>query len=87
MKCQACYGDGAVTAWTRSGFKKCHICNGKGWLPFWTEAERAGIKAMGTALRMFHPSIDYPGLEDGLRAHRGAIRAYVKSARAAKEKT
>ena len=25
----------------------CMICGGRGWLPFWSEAERAGLKAMG----------------------------------------
>ena len=56
-----------------------------GWLTFWTPAERAGLKAMGIALRTFTPISEYPTFEDGLRAHRGIIRAYVQAARKSKE--
>jgi len=52
---------------------------------FWTPAERAGLKAMGIALRTFKPMSEYPTLEDGLRAHRGIIRAYIQAARKSKE--
>jgi len=57
-----------------------------GWIKTWTPAERAGLKAMGCALRTFIPMSEYPTLEDGLRAHRGIIRAYVRAAREEKEK-
>lgn len=53
--------------------------------PFWDKAEIAGLKAMGLALRTFRPMSDYPTLEDGLRAHRGIIRAYVEAVRKKRE--
>jgi hypothetical protein len=67
-----------------------HSCNNHnlcslGWLTFWSDAERAGLKAMGLALRTFKPMSEYPTLEDSLRAHRGLIRAYVNAARKSKE--
>ena len=67
-------------------YGSCSDCHGTGWLPFWTPAERAGLKAMGLALRTFRPMSEYPTFEDGLRAHRGIIRAYVQAARKEKEK-
>lgn len=43
-------------------FGRCPHPEGRcrlGWLPFWTPVERAGIKAMGNALKSFIKSKNY----------------------------
>jgi len=61
-----------------------------GFVPYWTEPERAGLKAMGQALRVYQPRksyldrTDYTELSAGLKAQAGAIRAFVAAARKAK---
>lgn len=53
----------------------------RGRLPFWTDAERAGLKAIGEVLR-----IAYSHDQEAVVAVEYSIRNYVKAARAAKEK-
>jgi hypothetical protein len=86
MICDFCRGQGYLMSYMKHpGGPPCNKCHGTGWLPLWTSAERAGLKAMGMALRTFRPISEYPTFEDGLRAHRGIIRAYVQAARKSKE--
>ena len=60
----------------------CRGCDGHGWLPFWTEAERAGIKALGLEAKLYFRRKHFHIVFAGIAL---AIRAYVKSARAVKE--
>jgi len=76
--------DGSCLMAVTHGCMNHNLCS-LGWLTFWSDAERAGLKAMGIALRTFSPISEYPTLEDGLKAHRGIIRAYVQAARKSKE--
>ncbi len=90
-KCPACRGRGRIKLYeyresNHVGFNECvgketcSECGGRGYIPFWTPAERAGLRAMG---RLSLSCID------GSYTHREpmqcVIRAYIKSARAAKE--
>ncbi|MDD5007274.1 MAG: hypothetical protein PHC68_02590 [Syntrophorhabdaceae bacterium] len=83
MKCPKCNGKGRVVAGGHDGDRidpiswiPCSKCV-KGWLPYWTEAERAGIKALGKTFK------DSECLSVRLAI---AIQAYVKSARNVKER-
>ena len=86
MICDSCGGKGYLMPYMKHpGGPPCNKCRGTGWLSFWTLPERAGLKAMGIALKTFMPISEYPTFEDGLRAHRALIRAYVQAARKEKE--
>lgn len=51
-----------------------------GWIPFWTEAERAGLKALGNSINI---SISHD--QDAVIGITWAIRAYVSASRRVKE--
>jgi hypothetical protein len=61
----------------------CDYCHGHGWLPFWSEAERAGLKAMGLYLK--HEDMATALFEIPRKCFREAIAIFVQAARAVKE--
>jgi len=71
------------------------ICGGRGWLPFWSEAERAGLKAIGDGYKMMRLKaqekyLEPPNIPKSVRELMAEtialnIRSLVRAARRVKE--
>jgi hypothetical protein len=87
MKCRICNGKGYLPYMKYPGGPQCPACHGHGWIPFWTEAERAGLKAMGEwwkELSIF-PNHHIVARDETRAVIERTIEAYVRAAREKKE--
>lgn len=85
MKCLLCDGKGGF--WNSFGTwtGPCFPCHSRGWYSFWSPSERAGLKAMGAALRRIKLVNEYLQFSGELHEHISIIRDYVSAARKIKE--